>query len=200
EAASGGRVRVEAGDRVALGALGRAGPAQVRGDVLPAHPPVVEHLGLRQPDAVADVVALHRQRRDLRQEVVRNGWPLRHGVPPDETRLIGRTSSSSPPTACTNSGRRKRVHARTGTLVGAGTLKGRPQEKRWRYASRTVCGSPSILILPLCSQMTRLQVSSMTSRLWATRKTVPASSRIFLMRSWLLRRNSRSPVARASSM
>ena len=60
--------------------------------------------------------------------------------------------------------------------------------------------SPSMMISPRSSQITRLQVSSTSPRLWATRKTVPASWRSSSMRLWLLARKGASPVASASSM
>jgi hypothetical protein len=45
-----------------------------------------------------------------------------------------------------------------------------------------------------------LQLCSISPRLCATRKTVPASSRSSEIRLWLLVRNDASPVARASSI
>jgi len=59
--------------------------------------------------------------------------------------------------------------------------------------------SPWVTILPRSSQITRLQVCSISSRLWATRKTVPASLRSSSIRARLFTRNSASPVASASS-
>jgi hypothetical protein len=54
--------------------------------------------------------------------------------------------------------------------------------------------------LPFSSQITRLQLASISARLCATRKTVPASSRSCRIRCWLLARKLASPVASASSI
>ena len=70
-----------------------------------------------------------------------------------------------------------------------------------RYSSMTPgTSSLSRRIWPASIQITRLQLCSISPRLWATRKTVPASSRSSLIRLWLLVRNAASPVASASSI
>ncbi len=70
-----------------------------------------------------------------------------------------------------------------------------------RYSSMTPgTSSLSRRIWPASIQMTRVQLCSISPRLWATRKTVPASSRSCLIRSCDLVRNEASPVARASSI
>ena len=56
------------------------------------------------------------------------------------------------------------------------------------------------MILPFSSQITRLQLASISARLCATRNTVPASARSWTIRSWLLARKFASPVASASSI
>jgi|HubBroStandDraft_1064217.scaffolds.fasta_scaffold25109_3 hypothetical protein len=59
---------------------------------------------------------------------------------------------------------------------------------------------PCITIWPFSSQMTRLQLASISPRLCATRNTVPASPRSSMIFSWLLARKLASPVASASSI
>ena len=59
--------------------------------------------------------------------------------------------------------------------------------------------SPAFTISPFSSQITRLQVSAISPSWWATRNTVPACARNSSIRAWLLRWNSASPVASASS-
>ena len=60
--------------------------------------------------------------------------------------------------------------------------------------------SPARTILPFSSQITRLQVSSICTMLWATMNTVPACARSSSIRWRLRTRNSASPVTSASSM
>ena len=67
------------------------------------------------------------------------------------------------------------------------------------WSMMPMTSSPCVTIWPRSIQITRLQVSSTSSRLCATRKTVPASARSSSIRAWLLTRNSASPVASASS-
>jgi len=56
------------------------------------------------------------------------------------------------------------------------------------------------MIWPFSSQMTRLQLASISARLCATRNTVPASARSSMILSRLLARKLASPVASASSI
>ncbi len=79
ETRTGRRVRVEAGDREALGLGRETGPAQRRGEVPAGHAEPVEDLVLRHHLAVGNVVTVHLERRDLRMEVVGEWRTVRHG-------------------------------------------------------------------------------------------------------------------------
>src|ERR1700730_6437042 len=88
EAASRGRIRIEAGDREALRLLGEARPVQLGRDVPTRDARVSELHVERLP--VFDVVALERERSDLRQQLIWvrcDGALKRHGQPPIEKHL-----------------------------------------------------------------------------------------------------------------
>src|SRR5690606_16990214 len=79
EPAAGRRVRVVAGDRVALRLGGSTAPGQVRRTVLPTGTHAVEYLRLAEGLAVGDVVTAHVERRDLGEPLVRELGPLAFG-------------------------------------------------------------------------------------------------------------------------
>src|SRR5580704_1320090 len=80
ETRTGRRIRVEAGDREALGLSRETGPAQRRGDVPPGHAEPVKDLVVRHHLAIGDVIAAQVERRNGRQEVVRERRTVSHGL------------------------------------------------------------------------------------------------------------------------